>query len=112
MGIPGPSDRRVAPMNRELPVTQALGRGLLSGRHGQHLRKEAIGRRVVRLGLVHDPAAARFPVAVHVPGGAPVPGDLGDGAKGLARRRPSPVVKTTTWAPPPTMPVTDSTSSP
>ena len=100
-------------MDRELAVAQTFGRGGPAGADVQHFVEQSIGggierlpsrrecrsRRASRLSAI-DSAVCAFPVI------------LMTGAMGFPVGVPRPVVNTTTCAPPPTMPVTDSTSRP
>ena len=78
----------------------------------QHLVEQAPGRRVERLPVVEHAADVEVDVVGHRPAVRALPVIFITGAIGLPVGVPRPVVNTTTCAPPPTMPVTDSTSSP
>ena len=107
------SDRGIAPVDRELAVAEALRRGVAPGAHRQHLVEQPRRGGLERFPVVEHAADVEVDVvAPSRPAVRALPVIFITGAIGLPVGVPRPVVNTTTCAPPPTMPVTDSTSRP
>src|SRR5437773_3876949 len=83
----GPSDGGIASMDRELAMTQALGRGILPGADRQDFVEEPARGRLEGFLVVQHAADVEVDIVAHRLGRPRVPGDLYHGGDRIARRR-------------------------